>query len=88
MALAVFQPGVAVWMHGLLQAVLFALNGLLGYCAVVGTLRPHFEILFALSLGLTASYAWLLRELALSPLPPAAPASSTAEGETGKAKPE
>jgi hypothetical protein len=36
--------------------VLVALNALLGYCAVVGTLRPHFEVLFALSLGLTGCY--------------------------------
>jgi hypothetical protein len=40
-----------------LRGILIVLNCLLGYCAVVGTFRPHFEILFALSLGLTACYA-------------------------------
>lgn len=31
---------------------------LLGYCAIVGTFRPHFEVLFAMSLGLSGCYIW------------------------------
>lgn len=42
----------------LLQFVLVTLNMLLGYCAIVGTFRPHFEVLFAMSLGLSGCYIW------------------------------
>lgn len=36
--------------------VLVSLNAFLGYCGVTGVFRPHFEVMFVLSLGLTACY--------------------------------
>lgn len=41
-----------------LRMVLFVLNGLLGWCALLQVLSPHFEFMFLLSLGLTGSYYW------------------------------
>lgn len=44
--------------HRVLQVILLSLNAFLFYCAVVGVHRPHYEIMFILSLGLTGSYVW------------------------------
>lgn len=44
--------------YRVLQVILLSLNAFLFYCAVVGVNRPHYEIMFLLSLGLTGSYVW------------------------------
>lgn len=44
--------------HRVLQVILLSLNAFLFYCAVVGVNRPHYEIMFLLSLCLTGSYVW------------------------------
>ncbi|OSX68374.1 hypothetical protein BU14_2915s0001, partial [Porphyra umbilicalis] len=64
---SVFQPGVANHTHLVLQVILLALNAFLGYCAVVGVNRPHYEIMFLLSLGLTGSYVWYVAALRGAP---------------------
>lgn len=75
---SVFQPGVAGQTHLVLQVILLSLNAFLFYCAVVGVHRPHYEIMFILSLGLTGSYVWFMIELAKTPLTDAASPSSLA----------
>lgn len=46
-----------------MQVVLLSLNAFLGYCGVTGVFRPHFEVMFVLSLGLTGCYYLYVVEL-------------------------
>eukprot|EP00172_Hildenbrandia_rubra_P002488 Plantae.Rhodophyta-Hildenbrandia_rubra.ctg33496.p1 GENE.Plantae.Rhodophyta-Hildenbrandia_rubra.ctg33496~~Plantae.Rhodophyta-Hildenbrandia_rubra.ctg33496.p1 ORF type:complete len:137 (-),score=37.94 Plantae.Rhodophyta-Hildenbrandia_rubra.ctg33496:513-923(-) len=57
------QPGVGHAMRAALHAILLILNALLLYCAVKGTLRPHFEIMFVMSSILTGLYSWFILQL-------------------------
>lgn len=59
----VFVFDAVYFFYSFLRVILLSLNAFLGYCAVVGVFRPHFEIMFVLSLGLTASYFLYVSQL-------------------------